>query len=268
MINWFLRLFDFTQPLGEIFINLSIAIVTTLFFLFWVWRISYNIVSYIFRFLIFLSKKIGTDLLIEKIYLLEDNFENLYQKPIKLFIKIKSLLKRNKIKYVVHYFIGITIPIVGISIWYSASAPPTPYEEYLLITTGITSYAIVTRVEESADVVEEYDGRRSGIIDIYDYQYSFKTNNNEVINCYKTSAGIDPSPLYHSLNTKQPLIVEFLKSNPQVNRIKDIKEGNRTISQWLRFQILTGGVLSIILIIIAFYYVKISLQLKSESINY
>ncbi|MDP1727974.1 MAG: hypothetical protein Q8M15_14410 [Bacteroidota bacterium] len=161
--------------------------------------------------------------------------------------KILELLgdkRRIQFRFVKSIFWGLAIPTIGIWMWFSSY--DNPFNEYKLITSSESTKGLITKVEPESDLVEYNDSRRSAVVYFYYYEFNFTLPNGKFITSGGKEGGDIPNYLTNVDNVPYPVEVEYLTDNPEINRVKGMSSGNKTIYEWFRYPILMGVVVLLI----------------------
>jgi len=89
-----------------------------------------------------------------------------------------------------------------------------PYNEYMLITKGISTKGFITSVDETSTDTDQ------GTVFSYNYTFYFKTKQGENIKSWAKDDGMIPNELM-DLTTPHPFDIVYLKDNPDINMPKD-----------------------------------------------
>jgi len=112
-----------------------------------------------------------------------------------------------------------------------------PYHEFLLITKATAAKGFITYSEE-----QENDGENSPAFDVY-YEYTFTTKEGKIIKDHANDRSSESGYLKDA-NTKPITIeVEYISSDPQIHRIKNMTKQANTILDFLLRRIGLGIIL-------------------------
>lgn len=139
--------------------------------------------------------------------------------------------------------VGLAILLFGFYFWRHYAG--NPINEFRLITKGRITNGYVTKAEESSEYVEQNDGRAGGMAYQFYYNYYFNLPNGKRIYDSAISGGALPEDLCCLEDKPYEVKVEYLSSNPTINRVKDFDAGSKTIGNWLWRKVLLGGILLI-----------------------
>jgi hypothetical protein len=159
--------------------------------------------------------------------------------------------KRLKYSYIKSTVIGIAIPIVGVYLWYNHSQ--TPFNEFKLITNSKITKGFINNVRQESEVEEYNDGRNTAVVYYYVYEYSFILHNEIEYKNVGKEDGYVPDYLSDVSNSPYPIQVEFLASNPLINRVKGMPSNHTTLYEFFRFTILQG--LLVLVVCVYFGYI-------------
>lgn len=160
---------------------------------------------------------------------------------------------KSKFSYFKSIIFALALPIGAFYVWYSLSG--NPFNEYLLITKSKTIKGFITKAEEFEDVVETNNGN-SVIVYFYHYEYKFTLPDGNTIPGYGTEDGTLPEYLKKLENKPYPIVVEYLFNDPEINRVKGMIRGNKTVNQWIRNRVVVGIVALLFFSYIGFTIIK------------
>ena len=126
----------------------------------------------------------------------------------------EMLSERGKIIFnlIKNCFWGIIAIIVAF--WLVLNLGGNPYNEYLLITKGITTKGYITSVDETSTDTDQ------GNVFSYNYAFYFKTTQEKKIKSLAQDDGRVPNELMN-LTTPHPFDIVYLIDNPEINMPKD-----------------------------------------------
>jgi len=139
--------------------------------------------------------------------------------------------------------VGIAILLFGFYFWRSLAG--NPINEFRLITNGKIANGYVTSAEESSEYVEQNEGRTGGMAYQFYYKYYFNLPDGKRIYDSAIAGGALPEDLCCLKDEPYEVMVEYLSSNPTINRVKDFDNGSKTIGNWIWRKFLLGGIILI-----------------------
>jgi hypothetical protein len=251
MKEWFNRTFFADEPLGDKILSILIGIFAILFVCGWAIFILWFILHSFFDFLKWTKKKDGIpDFEFEdKIDLIEEKIGNVFKLPLTLIPdSVDTFFYNNneKVKLIKSIATGVSIPVVAALIWLASSS--SPLNELLLITKGKNAKGYITKVEEQSEEVSYNDDRSHGIRYYYTYEYYFKLPAGTKITSIGSEDGEIPENLSDLNSEPYQVNVEYLASNPNICRVKEMESSNKTIWAWLRHRFSIGAIVMIFLI--------------------
>ena len=251
MKEWFNRTFFADEPLGDKILSILIGVFAILFVCGWAIFILWFILHSLFDFLKWMKKKDGiSDHEFEdKIDSIEEKIGNVFKLPLKLIpdsVDTFFYNKKEKVRLIKSIALGISIPVVSSLIWLASSS--SPLNELLLITKGKIAKGYITKVEEQSEEVSYNDDRSHGIRYYYTYEYSFKLPTGIKITSIDWENGDIPGKLSDLDTEPYQVDVEYLASNPNICRVKEMERSNKTIWAWLRHRFSIGAIVLIFLI--------------------
>jgi hypothetical protein len=173
---------------------------------------------------------------------------------INLLLDYISEKKRIQVKLIRSISIGLSIPVVGVWLWYSSYN--NPFNEFKLIINSRTAVGYINKAGQTSDIVEYNNDRSSKEVYSYYYEFSFYDTNGRAFTGFGTENGFIPEYL-EDLNIRpHQVIVEYLPDDPGVNRVRGMPSSRKTIYEWLRFPILIGVLIFLVCIIIAIPIIK------------
>jgi len=137
--------------------------------------------------------------------------------------------------------LGLGITLVAIWIWFSVNG--NPFDELRLIQHGIKTKGQIYEVKQESDVIEELEGRKATYVEEYYYKFSFVLPSGDTIYGSGKESGSLPSELEEIDDNPQQVIIEYLPENPNVNRVSEMTNSNRTFYEWFRYNLLGGLIL-------------------------
>lgn len=137
--------------------------------------------------------------------------------------------------------VGLAILLFGFYFWRDIAG--NPINEFRLITKGKIADGYVTSAEESSEYVEENDGRTGGMAYQFYYKYYFNLPDGKRIYDSAISGGMLPEDLCCLEDESYEVKVQYLSSNPTINRINEFDSGSKTIGNWLWRKVGLGGIL-------------------------
>jgi len=166
---------------------------------------------------------------------------------------------KQKIKFrlIKSLFIGLIAIVAAVYFVYSAGG--IPYHEYLLITKGITTRGFVIAADENA---EDGDDGRAHFS--YYYSYTFRLPDGREITSHGESQGRLPNELT-DLSEPYPVNVVYIKTNPEINKIKNTISKN--IGELLWRKIGLGLILLLAFLSIGFVLIKNAIKEYSLAMN-
>lgn len=152
----------------------------------------------------------------------------------------QSLTQKGKaIYHLVRQCVYGILALIGAGILVSSMVGGNPYHQYLLKTEGVTTQGYITYIKES--VGERDDGGESYS---YDYWYYFHLPNDKEIDCHQSII----FPIGHDIpyvkHTPIKAAVVYLKSDPQINRLKLTLPATNSEFLW---RIVIGGIFFLII---------------------
>ncbi len=139
-------------------------------------------------------------------------------------------------------FFGLICLFIGVTFWFYLSG--NPYYEFLLITQSETTKGLVIHSKEFEDVVEQNDRASATVYDV-SYEFAFTTSEGKKIIGHGKEEYPDPGNLSEANIQPIPVTVEYISSNPEINRVKEIGKGCKTVWEFIWRQVLLGGILLI-----------------------
>ncbi|MCX6350871.1 MAG: hypothetical protein NTX03_03305 [Bacteroidetes bacterium] len=150
--------------------------------------------------------------------------------------------------------LGTLALIIAIAFW-QGMLEINPYHEFLLITKATTVKGFITHSEEEEDDVEsETQGSRRSFIIYYDY--TFTTKKGEIIKDHASDRSPKSGYLQEANATPLPIDVEYISSDPQIHRIKDMTGQANTLFDFLWRRIGLGIILLLVFCGIGFEIIK------------
>lgn len=162
--------------------------------------------------------------------------------------------KRIQYRFVKSIFCGLAIPAIGMYAWFDSNV--NPYNEYKLISNPSLINGQINKVEEYSEEVESNDSRQVDVVNYYYYEYTFELPGGKIISGSGNEVGNMPEYLKNIKNSPYPVVIEYVKDNPNINRVKGMKSHNRTIYEFLRYKILIGMIILIICSYMAYLVIK------------
>ncbi|MBI2283276.1 MAG: DUF3592 domain-containing protein [Bacteroidetes bacterium] len=147
------------------------------------------------------------------------------------------------------------VAIILASVWFLLYQTGNPYHEYLLITQSNKAKGQITYSEENSDVVEQYDRYSREVFDVY-YEYNFKTPDG--IEIKDKGVQTEPKPGFLQNAKKEPIVieVEYVPSNPKINRIVGMNSQATTIKEFIFRRFGLGLILLILFSSIGFVIIS------------
>lgn len=123
-----------------------------------------------------------------------------------------------------------------------------PYHEYLLITKSKIADGFITKVDEYEDDVVVPDSQGGGSEEAFtdNYHYTFTTADGKIFNDQSSDIGYMKDFNNEPLSIK----VEYLPSNPKINRVKDETNQCKTIGEFIWRRLVFGFLLLIGILVI------------------
>lgn len=165
--------------------------------------------------------------------------------------------RKVKFRLIKNLFIGLAA--IAAAFYFVYSAAGNPYHEYLLVTKGVTTKGFITDAEE---MVEDGDDGRTHIS--HYYSYTFKAPDGKELSAHGESQGRLPDEL-SDLSNPYPIEVVYLKSNPEINKIRNTISKN--IGELLWKKIGLGAALLITFSSIGFVLIKNAIKEYSLAIK-
>ncbi len=162
--------------------------------------------------------------------------------------------KELKFQLVRGILFAISIPVIGLYLWYNYSE--TPLNEFRLITDSKIANGHLTNVESDSEYVETNDGRSGGMAYFYFYEYKFTLPTGQEYSSGGKEDGDIPEKLKTVAKEPFPVEVEYLENNPNVNRVKGMPSNTSTLYEFFRFTILKGLVVLSICLYISIKIIK------------
>ncbi|MEI8203823.1 MAG: DUF6804 family protein [Bacteroidota bacterium] len=127
------------------------------------------------------------------------------------------------------------------------------YNEYLLVTEGVTTKGYIINAkeyEEEVEIPEAHGGGTTSITNIF-YNYVFTTQSGKTIN----DGSSELEGIQEFKGTAIPIQVEYLIENPKINRVKDANGQCKTITEFLWRRIGLGILMLIMFSSFGFYLI-------------
>ena len=144
---------------------------------------------------------------------------------------------------------------ISVAFWIvSYAMKVNPYHEYLLITKGITANGFITKAEEYEDEVDIPDAQGGGseaVTKVY-YEYDFTTEAGKIIN----GRSSELEGIQDFKGKPIPIQVEYLKDNPDINRVKDATSQCKTIGEFIWRRICLGTLLLLMFSAFGLYMIR------------
>jgi len=168
---------------------------------------------------------------------------------------IKSLPQKEKLIFnlIRNCFGGVAALIAAFWLFPSAIRV-NPYDEYLLITKAKIANGFIINVREYEGVVyvpESQGGGTEASTD-YFYKYYFTTEDGKKIN--DGSSELVDVPEFKG--NPIPIQVEYIPDNPKINRVKEMTNQCKTISEFIWQRIVIGGLLLLFLLSFGFILIR------------
>lgn len=166
----------------------------------------------------------------------------------------ESLTPKGKLihKLVKDYILGIIA--LSVAVWFYFNETGNPYHEFLLITNATTANGFIAYSEEQENTVET-EGGSYEVYHVY-YEYKFTTKEGMTIEDHGTTTSPESGYLSEANHKAIPIVVEYISSNPQINRIKRMNTQCLTITEFIWRRIALAGLLLIVFCSIGFVMTK------------
>lgn len=161
---------------------------------------------------------------------------------------------KSVIRLVWGIFVGLLFLFLGFYFWRQIAG--NPINEFRLITKGRTTNGYVTTAKESSEYVEQNDGRTGGMAYQFYYRYYFLLPDGRRINDSASTGGRLPEELCCLDEKPFQVAVEYLSSNPTINRVKEYDSGSKTIGNWLWRKVGFGTILLVGVLAFGVLYIK------------
>jgi hypothetical protein len=150
-----------------------------------------------------------------------------------MFIKYKN-------EYILIKKIAAGIFIPSFVLWFWLSSTYNPFPELLLIIKGKITKGMITSIEQNIEEVSYNDDRSSGLRINYYYEFHFFLENGLKITSFGSEEGEIPDSLSKVNIQPYQVNVEYLVSNPCINRVTNMNESNNTIFEWIKKRFILG----------------------------
>ncbi|MDR3593829.1 DUF6804 family protein [Clostridium sp.] len=167
----------------------------------------------------------------------------------------ESLSPRGKLVYnlIRNCFWGV-VALVAV-FWFIYSIIGNPYNEYLLITQGITTNGFIIYSEEHEDVAEQEGRSAVQVYDVY-YEYTFTTQDGKIIKSHASDRNSEPGYLHDANEKPIPIEVEYIPLNPEINRVKNMTNQCHTIAEFFWRKVGLGTLLLLIFLSYGFALIR------------
>lgn len=166
-----------------------------------------------------------------------------------LFLNIKgfveSLSQKGKLNFKLFKSCFWGCIALLVALWLIFYETGNPYNEFLLITKSTTANGFITSSEEQEDVVEPEGRSASQVFNVY-YEYHFTTKDGKTVKDHGSDTNPKSGYLSDANEKPIPIVVEYIPSNPQINRIKDMTLQCKTITEFIWRRLALGGLLLIL----------------------
>lgn len=165
---------------------------------------------------------------------------------------MKEKNKKDEIKLLIKSF---TLPAVIICFWlYFFSGD---LKEIFLFTSETKEVnGEIIKVDTSEDYTESNNGKSTVKSINFSYVYTFKLENQEIITSYRYQEGYLPESL-ENVNLKPTQVtVQYLVSNPEINRVKAKWFKIQTIIDWFRYRFIVGFIILLFCCYASFKYYR------------
>lgn len=160
--------------------------------------------------------------------------------------------EENKIKLFIQSF---TLPVIIIVFWLYFFSDDLK-EIFLFTSETRDIQGEIIKVDESEDYTESNNGKSVEKSINFSYIYTFKIQNQETITSYKSQEGYLPESL-EQVNIKPvPVTVQYLISNPEINRLKVKWVKVKSLIDWFRYRFTIGFIVLVFCCIAAFHYYR------------
>lgn len=155
-------------------------------------------------------------------------------------------------------FWGTSIPLVCVLIWFSGEI--NPLSEYKLITKGVRTIGFIVEIKPESELVEGENDRGLREIYYYYYKYRFLLPNGKVIINEGKEDGEVPDYLEYIDSEPYEVEIEYLSSNPNISKVKGMKNDHTTIYEWFRYSILLGALSFLFCTYIGYIIIKAGIR--------
>ena len=147
--------------------------------------------------------------------------------------------RRIKVDYIRSIITGLAIPIGCLLLWYFFY--PSTLNEFLLLTHNTkVAPGQVTKAEEIEDYVETNNDRKIERTLDFNFEYTFKLPDGKLVTSFGSEVGALPDELANVKDKPFPVEVEYLRDNPETNRVKAAWTGEKSLFQWFRHKFIIG----------------------------
>jgi hypothetical protein len=170
---------------------------------------------------------------------IENKIENLFQLPfyipkiigksIKDLIKSKFKINFTKNKKVIYWNIGF---IIILSIWVNST---DPFNDFMLLTKGIEVDGVITKSNQTSEVVEINDGRSKREEFKFSYTYDYTTKDRNTFTNTEEVNGKEPEEFFNLNEEPLNIKVKYLESNPKYSRVLNYTTNNKNLYEWFRY---------------------------------
>ncbi len=151
-------------------------------------------------------------------------------------LKLEYLLG-HKYKLIKYYLLAISI--LAFYFWLNSGPEWKRMRDEFLLITGdkVVVKGSIINADEFQDEIEQNDSRTIKVVHGFSYTYTFRTLNG--VKIVSTGYNYGELPAEKTLNEiPYQIEVEYLKGNPNINRIKDFWSNNTGIGEWFRHHVL------------------------------
>jgi hypothetical protein len=185
------------------------------------------------------EKKYGYDFEREIWYQnLKEKLEYYYQLPrnlaskskIKIFNLLPEDIRRiySNNKELFNWFLG---SVIIFSVWFNYN---DPFNDFMLVTKGVSVNGFITESEEESELVEYNDGRSFRQEHSYRYTYSYITKENNRYFSQEVVKGVQPQRFSYLDESPLQVSVTYLETNPKYSRVFKYTDNNTSLFDWLK----------------------------------